>query len=436
MSKKHDSAPEDLLDVWVRDLHGLRKVGTLERYGEPGFAWQVRTAFYYDDGLSDRDAVSITMPVRRAPYEPDVAGLIGNLPPIFDQSLPEGALRDYLMRRYAKTIEHIGDFDLAAITGATFIGRVLVAPYGHSPSLDGSPALSLERIVRDPDSLALMEDLMGMSAERSGVSGTHPKVLYRPSEHRGEPTRATLTTGEYILKTPGDDFPWLSINEYLCMSVSARSGLPTARTHLTESGQMLIIERFDRQADGTPLGFEDGATLCARTARQKYDGSYETLVRNFLLMVAPENRSALRHDMFKRIVLSCALGDGDAHLKNFGMIYDIPDGAVRFAPAYDICSTLPYISQDRMALSLGEKRLFPSTTHLTDFGRTVCGLSRKQVQSVFDEVHEATRDTLEDLDDYCDLYPDFADACGKKLLSVWHALAKHVLSIPLDRSAI
>ncbi len=433
MPRSHDSAPENLLDVWVRDLHGLRKVGTLERYSEPGFAWQVRTAFYYDDGLSDRDAVSITMPVRRAPYEPEAAGLVGNLPPIFDQSLPEGALRDYLMRQYAKVIENIGDFDLAAITGSTFIGRVLVTPHAEAPSLDAGPTVSLERIVRDPESLALMEELMGMSAWRSGVSGAHPKVLYRPSEHRNEPARATLTTGEYILKTPGDDFPWLSINEYLCMSVSVRSGLPTARVHLTESGQMLVIERFDRQDDGTPLGFEDGATLCARTARQKYEGSYETLVRNLLLMVEPAGRPALRGALFKRIVLSCALGDGDAHLKNFGMLYGDPDDTVKFAPVYDICSTLPYIAQDQMTLSIGGKRLFPSSGHLMDFGRVVCGLSRKQVQSVFDEVHEATRDTLKDLDDYCDLYPDFAAACGKQLFSVWQSLAKHVLAIPLDR---
>ena len=159
MPENRDSAPEDLLDVWVDDRHGLRKVGTLERFRDPGFVWQAHTAFYYDSGLADRDAVSITMPIRRAPYVPPAAGLVGNLPPIFDQSLPEGVLRDHLIARYAKLIEHMGDFDLAAITGASAIGRVLTVPYGQRPHREGGDPASLEHILRHPDSAALMEEM-------------------------------------------------------------------------------------------------------------------------------------------------------------------------------------------------------------------------------------------------------------------------------------
>ncbi|GAA0236470.1 type II toxin-antitoxin system HipA family toxin [Castellaniella daejeonensis] len=432
MLENRDSAPEDLLDVWVDDRHGLRKVGTLERFRDPGFVWQAHTAFYYDSGLADRDAVSITMPIRRAPYVPQAAGLVGNLPPIFDQSLPEGVLRDHLIARYAKLIEHMGDFDLAAITGASAIGRVLTVPYGQRPHREGGDPVSLEHILRHPDSAALMEEMMSKVASRSGVSGAHPKVLYRPSEPPVAPVRTTLATREFILKTPGEDYPWLSINEYLCMRVSARSGLSTAHVHLTESGHMLVIERFDAGQDGARLGFEDGATLCAKTARQKYEGSYETLFRNMLLMLNPADRSRGRIDLFKRIALSFALGDGDAHLKNFGVLYEDPTHPVKLAPVYDVCSTLPYLSQDQIALSLDGRRAFPSAASLMRFGRVTCGLNRRQVQTVFQEIRDAISATLPDLKDYCDLYPEFAEAQGLKLRSIWQALSRQVLGIPLE----
>src|SRR5690606_26433939 len=143
-----------------------------------------------------------------------------------------------------------------------------------------------------------------------------------------------------ILKTPGEDYPWLSINEYLCMRVSARSGLPTAHVHLTESGHMLVIERFDADQNGVRLGFEDGATLCAKTARQKYEGSYETLFRNMLLMLNPADRSRGRVGLVKRIALAFAMGDGGADPKKYGVLYEDPTACVQLARVYSVGSTL------------------------------------------------------------------------------------------------
>ncbi len=116
-AEKSSSPLNALLDVWVDDHLGLRQVGVLEQWSEAGHAFQNTVAFYYLDGLTDADAISITMPIRRAPYQPRVAGLSGNLPPIFDQNIPEGALRDYLIRRYLKVIDNMGDFDLLRLAG-------------------------------------------------------------------------------------------------------------------------------------------------------------------------------------------------------------------------------------------------------------------------------------------------------------------------------
>src|ERR1041384_5206551 len=53
-------------------------------------------------------------------------------------------------------------------------------------------------------------------------------------------------------------------------------------------------------------------------------------------------RNALE-DLFKLFVLNCAVRNGDAHLKNFGVIYEDVTGAARLAPVYDLVSTVPYL---------------------------------------------------------------------------------------------
>lgn len=421
---------ENLLDIWITDAHGRRKVGVLERYRDSHFADHVRTAFYYDDKLADEDAVSITMPVRRAPYCPKTAGLVSNLPPIFDQNLPEGALREYLTARYRKLIPSMGDFDLAAITGLGTLGRVRIVPHGHALPDDDTPATpELARIISDPDSLELMDELMEKFADKSAVSGVQPKVLYGAAGTPPQPgaARTTLPLGRYIIKTEGGDFPWLCLNEYLCMRVAAQSGLACPAIRLSESAQMLIIQRFDIARDGTPLGLEDAATLSARTARQKYEGSYEQLVQRMALMVPAAERGPLRLALFKRIAISCALGDGDAHLKNFALVYASPVETATLSPAYDVCCTLAYLRHDQLALSMGGQRAFPDHDRLVEFGRTICLLSRTQINAALDGIAAAIRAGLRDIQDYCDLYPVFAQQCGERMMRTWITLSRRLL---------
>ncbi|MBW6488242.1 MAG: HipA domain-containing protein [Sulfurimonas sp.] len=52
------------------------------------------------------------------------------------------------------------------------------------------------------------------------------------------------------------------------------------------------------------------------------------------------------------------LKNGDAHLKNFGILYDKELKNNYFAPAYDIVNTIVYFNKDRPALSMfGKKAL-------------------------------------------------------------------------------
>jgi serine/threonine-protein kinase HipA len=73
-------------------------------------------------------------------------------------------------------------------------------------------------------------------------------------------------------------------------------------------------------------------------------------------------------------LLCCAVENGDAHLKNFAVLYEHPEGQVRLAPVYDIIATTPYYARDVLALTLGGSKAFPDRARLSDFGRRACGL--------------------------------------------------------------
>jgi serine/threonine-protein kinase HipA len=59
----------------------------------------------------------------------------------------------------------------------------------------------------------------------------------------------------------------------------------------------------------------------------------------------------------RRLVFNTMIGNGDAHLKNWSLIYR--DGrSAALSPAYDLISTVPYIDGDKLALSLGDTKEF------------------------------------------------------------------------------
>ena len=86
------------------------------------------------------------------------------------------------------------------------------------------------------------------------------------------------------------------------------------------------------------------------------------------------------------LALSCAVENGDAHLKNFSMIYENPEGVVRLAPAYDIVSTTAYQPRDVLALTLNGSKGFPDRETLVSFGRTACGLTPRAIAIALDDV--------------------------------------------------
>ncbi|MFT7772274.1 HipA domain-containing protein [Roseateles sp.] len=157
------------------------------------------------------------------------------------------------------------------------------------------------------------------------------------------------------------------------------------------------------------LGFEDTAALAGLRVRdilsdRKYQGSYQRvaeLLRQFQL------HSSNLHRFFEQVDFSIMVRNGDAHLKNFGLLYRSRED-VWLAPMFDVVRTSiykytqspggPELEDRTLALKLfagkHQTKSYPTTDELVDFGRRVCGVA--QPADVIARIAEAMGKTLDE----------------------------------------
>ena len=352
----------------------IRRLDIVTPQGVSGtLARESRYVFNYQD-INPQAAVSLVMPVRQESYGS------GDLMGVFAMNRPEGYLR-YMIEERLKRLGAPSDMFLLYLAGSNQIGRLTYTLSGQHPH--PTVGESLSTLLSSP-SKALFEHLVDRYALGSGISGVQPKALVPllPQEH------SSLALETVIVKAEGLDFPCLARNEYLCLLVAKEAGLTVPDFWLSDDGLLLIMSRFDRDAHGVALGFEDMAVLTGRNSAQKYQGSYEMIAKAVSIFAGVDALSQC-YRLFERVALSCKLRDGDAHLKNFGMIYQHPAAARQLAPVYDVVCTDIYPELDgKLALKLNKSKSFPTTQTLVDYGLRL-GLSHHQVRHVLQRIDEA-----------------------------------------------
>lgn len=385
--------------VLVNTPQGL--AGRLQREGD--------YVFTFDPQAADPAAPALGMPRRIKPY------VHTSLHPVFQMNLPEGYVLEQLRQRLAKTTGMDPLLLLTVIGSQAPIGRLRFSAEGAVPVPD-APGERLADLLASKGSKDLFARLVDTYLMRSGLSGIQPKVLV-PEAPAGLPSagfKAALATPELIVKSGLGEFPGLAINEFFCMSVARRAGIPVPEFYLSEDGELFVMRRFDRPADGSILGFEDMLVLAGRDADQKYAGSYALALKLLSLYCSPEHWAAARTQLFDMVALSCILGNGDAHMKNFGVLYEQVSGQVWMAPAYDIVCTRLYLPEDTLALEVaGNKSFFAARLGLLDFGHR-CSLPKAAVHARLAVLAEITLQTLQDLAPLVDKLPGLAELVGQE----------------------
>jgi len=308
------------------------------------------------------------------------------LHPIFQMNMPEGFVLEQMRSRLSMTAG-VDPLRLLTVAGSHDpIGRLCFTQDGHGAMPDRPEGVRLADLLSKGGSTAQFARLLDHYLLSTCISGVQPKVLV-PEQ----------STQSLIVKSGLDAFPGLAINEFVCMSIVRSAGVPVPEFHLSGDGELFVMRRFDRPADGRILGFEDMLALAGRSTEQKYTGSYELVLRLLKLYCSPEHLPAARQQLFDMVVLSCLLDNGDAHMKNFGVLYDGIAGAVRMAPAYDIVCTRVYIPEDNLALDLaGNRSFFAARVGLIDFAAR-CDIPRTQAIARICELAQLALDSVESL---------------------------------------
>jgi serine/threonine-protein kinase HipA len=379
--------------------------------------------FTYGEDATPERAVSLLMPVGPTPYQAERATV---LHPIFDMSLPEGALREALNAMFAKALPVFDDLALLEIVGRSLIGRTRFGP--TAAELDQVPAQNLRDLLASRGTGELFRDLLARYATYSGISGVQPKLLIRDdgslatatfSPLQGAP-RLTAHGSTHIVKTfDSRRFPGLGANEFLCLQAARRAGLAVPPAELAQDGRVLVIERFDQKPDGSYRAFEDGCALAGRLSRDKYEGSYEQLAGTLAGVInSVDGTPAELAKFFRSLVLSVAVRNGDAHRKNFGVLYDEATGAIWAAPTFDVVTTTVYIRTDSLALTLDGTKRWPMGKRLQRFGVQRCQLSPQTAQEIVREVADAVAATLGEFDAVAEKDPEAGETLAA-MHGVW-----------------
>lgn len=340
-------------------------------------------------------------------------------PPAFEMILPEGQRRQRI--EAARKIVRTDDFSVLAYVGGNPVNRVRFLPPGADPDQAISPLPSAPEIANCSAGQALFQKLMAEVDLRQGIAGVQPKVLGAVNAAvKMSPELRQQRGNTHILKASTSEFPYLAANEYICLKVFESAGLAVPTVTLSADGELLLVERFDTTKDGMHLGFEEVAVLMGETSATKYQRDYGSMVESLASFIELPAEDAMRRDVTAALVLNWLLGNGDAHLKNFGVLYH-DDGDVRLAPFYDVVSTLVYLPEDVPALALSfewySKAWWPRA-RVEEFARHYGKMTPAESARMFDRCIEAVAEGSRLAKQLAARIKGFGDL-GTKLAALW-----------------
>ncbi|AUZ48575.1 type II toxin-antitoxin system HipA family toxin [Pseudomonas orientalis] len=353
-------------------------------------------SFAYGSAEASRE-VSLVMPYDPTPTVSNV------LHPIFDMNVPEGFLADQIKRRMAKHMQ-VDEMRLLSIIGGNQIGRLSY----ENPKEASTPVkaqVGLQEILSADTSQGVFDFLVDTYFE-SGISGVQPKVLV-PDLDKLTGSRKTMLSSDLIVKSGADEYAHLAQNEFLCLEAARLAGLETPRFWLSDRGDLFVMERFDLTLAGR-LGFEDMAVLLGLNKdphdNYKYSQSYETLAA--VIREVCQQGDVLREleRFFSSVCLSVMVRNGDAHLKNFGVLYTHPGApeTVQLAPVFDVTTTTAYehynpksgqaLVDRTLAIKMNKTKAYPDRQQLIEFGRKHCGVAAPGL--IIERIAEAMSEAL------------------------------------------
>lgn len=373
------------------------RIGTLHQRGDVA-------RFVFDSGYWEDPARNVLgLWFENNPRQSPQAAL--RLPPWFSNLLPEGPLRNWIARDRGVNVDR--ELQLLLQIGHDLPGAVEVLTAEGEPTADeiGLPTEE-QTTIKDQDS-PWKFSLAGVGLKFS---------MLRNGDRLSIPAANQL--GDWIVKFPDAVYRDVPVNEFAAMTLARRVGIDCPAIELVHRDELppvpdvmwpgqeelaYAVARFDRTTQGHRVHIEDLAQVRGLYPHQKYQGSFETVGG---LLYRGQDRKSLR-EFVRRLVFNLLIGNGDAHLKNWSLIYRA-GRRPEISPAYDIVSTAGYYESsapDDLGLKLGGSKL-PRRVARSDFERlqSLLRATTEDVLDVLDETLDRFHAAWEGSDR--DLFPD------------------------------
>ncbi|MFC9223031.1 type II toxin-antitoxin system HipA family toxin [Streptomyces hygroscopicus] len=343
-------------------LHGAR-VGTLCQKGD-------YTRFVFNESYLDdprRPVLGLRFEENlRSPYASAL-----RLPKWFSNLLPEGPLREWIAHDRGVSLDR--EMELLAQVGHDLPGAVQVLP-AESPDEDWEWTEG-----GGTDVSGGASSFPGNSPWRFSLAGVALKFSMLAQGDRLTVPAAGVH-GDWLVKFPDHRHPDVPRNEFTMMSLARAVGIDAPDVRLVHRDELdgvpprmwpngeewaYAVRRFDRlpESSRASVHIEDFAQVRDKYPHAKYEGSFETVAA---LAYRGQDTAALS-EAVRRIAFCTVIGNGDAHLKNWSLIYR--DRRVpTLSPAYDLVSTAPYApagEPEDLGLSFGRSKRFADVRRAT-----------------------------------------------------------------------
>ena len=328
-------------------------------------------------------------------------------PPFLESFLPEGYLYDIFKNLLSKEYGTVDDYLIFSILSSNIQSRI-----EFKSDLQNSvefPEFNIDEIL-SKDTNDTFNNLLQTFLNKNAISGVQPKTIALLKD------KEKLDTKEYIIKTWGEEYQDLALNEYFCLKAVEKAGVKTANVKLSQNNKFLIVEKFTLKNDGSFYGFEEILSLLNKNKDSKYDGSYEQIAK--IIYSYTTNKKESMVAFYKTVVMNYLLKNGDAHLKNFGILYNDDFSKIWFSPAYDVVNTVVYFHKDKPALTMFGKKLWLGKKELVKFGVQNCYLSESEANSIYENCIEVLKSSIEELEKYITTNKEFEEI-GQKMIDSW-----------------
>lgn len=314
---------------------------------------------------SDSRAISISLPLNEKSFN---ATRTRNY---FEGLLPEGFTRKCVAQKI-----HVDENDYISILaklGSECLGAIKIVDELEKPVLSQYRELSTDEVYAlAAEGASESADLVTKS--HLSLTGASGKVgLYYDENQR----KWYLPIGEapstHIVKQSHVRLKRIVTNEQLCLMTAKNLGIDVPEsfvvTTATDDSESVLFatRRYDRVFSdnnkilkGMPvpnrLHQEDLAQALGIAAFNKYEKNNDAYLKKVFDLIRQYSSNPIEDSLklWDICIFNYLIGNTDNHIKNLSLLYSSDLKSIRLAPAYDIVSTMIYVtSSEDMAISIG-----------------------------------------------------------------------------------